>query len=521
LNKFEAIKSEKDGLDVWPDLERYALEGFESISDDDKVRMKWYGVFSRRHIPGFFMLRIRIPNGIATSEQIRAIAGVASDFARGQVDITTRQQFQIRWYRIESLPEMVARLSAVGVDTRQTGMDSIRNVMGCPLAGATTHELFDASPIVRDFTTRFVGNKEFSNLPRKFNVAMTACIDNCVPLETQDIAMGPAVKLIGDQLVPGFNVMVGGKSGSGGFTPAQPLDVFVRPEDAAELAAQIVLLFRDCGPRETRSRVRLAFLVQDWGIERFRAELESRMGCRLERAGQDARGAHRTDHIAIAPEHELGMYSLGLSVPIGRLTSAQLMTVADLADRYGRSEIRLTYDQNLIIPHIADRNLPWLLNEPFLQELRPDPTPAVRGTVSCTGLGTCDLALAETKETSLEVARQVDGAVSFDRPISIAWSGCPAACANHQVADIGVQGDQARVNGKVIPVYHVYVGGHLRRGARAGARVLSQIPADRIGSVIEALARAHAERRDLAAAARPIAAEMGQAPEQPELIPVA
>src|SRR5437870_2625542 len=196
VNKFEEVKAAKDGLDVWPDIERYAREGWEAISDDDKMRMKWYGVFFRRHIPEFFMLRIRIPNGIASSEQMRAIANVAGDFARSEVDITTRQQVQIRWYRIESVPEMLARLAAVGVDTRQTGMDNIRNVMGCPLAGLTTHELFDASPVAREFTSRFVGNREFTNLPRKFNVMMTGCIDNCVPLETQDIGMGPAVKEI-------------------------------------------------------------------------------------------------------------------------------------------------------------------------------------------------------------------------------------------------------------------------------------------------------------------------------------
>jgi ferredoxin-nitrite reductase len=245
------------------------------------------------------------------------------------------------------------------------------------------------------------------------------------------------------------------------------------------------------------------------------------MGMSLERAGQDARGSHRTDHIAIAPEHELGMYSMGLSVPIGRLTSDELLRVADLADRYGRGEVRLTHDQNLVIPHIADGNLPWLLNEPFLQELRPDPKPAVRGTVSCTGLGTCDLALAETKDTALETARRVDASVSLDRSLSIAWSGCPAACANHTTADIGVQGDQARVNGAVIPVYHVNVGGRLGKCAHAGHRVLSKIPAEQIGDVIEALARAHAERQDLTTAAYQIAARMGQEPEQAELVPVA
>jgi ferredoxin-nitrite reductase len=501
MNKFEEIKAEKNGLDAYPDLERIAHEGYESMTDEDKVRMKWFGVFFRRHIPGFFMLRIRIPNGIATSEQMRTIAEVAKDFARGEIDITTRQQVQIRWYRVESAIEMLARLRAVGIDTRQTGMDNIRNVMGCSLAGLTAHELFDASPIAREFSDRFVGNPEFSNLPRKFNVTITGCTTNCLPLESQDVAMGPAIKQIGTERVAGFNVLVGGKSGSGGFIPAQPLDVFVRPEEASEVAAQITLIFRDHGSRETRAKARLFFLLEERGVEWLRSELESRMSHALERAGHDARTNHTADHLGIVPHHQLGLYSVGLLVPSGQLTSEQLSKAADLAGQYGSGEIRLTASQNLTIPSIPDRKLPAFLTEPLLTELRADPTPAVRGTVSCTGLGTCDLALADTKQISLRIARSLDEAVRIEKPLTLHWSGCPAACAHHQLATIGVQGDKARINGEIVEVYQVFVGGQAGQDSRAGVKVLEDVPADHIEEVIVSLARAREAGEDLVRAA--------------------
>ncbi len=196
MNKFETIKAAKDGLDVLPDIEQYARLGWEAITEDDKVRMKWYGLFFRKQTPGNFMLRLRMNAGRTNARQFRVIAELSDQFGRGFCDLTTRQQVQLRWFRIEHVPEIFARLAAVGLDVRQTGMDNIRNVMGCPLAGITTHELLDASPVARAYTARFVGNKAFSNLPRKFNVAITGCVDNCVPLETQDIALGPAVRQI-------------------------------------------------------------------------------------------------------------------------------------------------------------------------------------------------------------------------------------------------------------------------------------------------------------------------------------
>jgi len=511
VNKFEEIKAARDGLDVWPDVERYAREGWEAISDDDKARMKWYGIFFRKHTPGFFMLRVRIPNGIASAAQARALAGIARDYCRGEAHITTRQQVQLRWLRIEDVPDVFHRLAAVGLDSRQTGMDNIRNVMGCPLAGLSGHELFDASAIVREFTSRFVGNREYTNLPRKFNVAITACPENCLHLESQDVALVPAEKWSDDgSPAKGFNVLVGGKMGSGGFTQAQWLDAFVRPEQAVDVCCAIVSLFRDYGSRQTRSAARLSFLLDEWGVERFRGELEARLGWALPPAGWDLRQPREGDHLGVAPQQEAGKYSVGLAVPVGRLTSEQLADAADLAEAYGDGEVRLTPGQNLILTSVADTRLPDLLAEPLLRQLRPDPPRALRGTVACTGAGLCDLAMTDTKRHALEVAARLDSVVKPRTPISLSWSGCPAGCGNHQLADIGLEGGRARVNGEVIQVYQVFVGGRSGRAAKAGSEALKAVPANELPDVIEQLVQARELGQDLSAAAAAIAAERQQ-----------
>src|SRR3989442_3850509 len=220
VNKIEQIKVEKDGLDVGADIPRYAQLGFEAIEEGDLERLKWWGVFFRKHTPGYFMMRIRIPNGITNARQLRAIAGITNQFGRGIADITTRQQMQLRWITIERVPEILEGLRAVGLVTLQTGMDNIRNVVGCPVAGLTPDELFDASPAARAFSDLFVGDRAYTNLPRKFNVAITACRENCTHAETQDIALVPATKSFDGETVQGFNALVGGTNGSGGSTIA-------------------------------------------------------------------------------------------------------------------------------------------------------------------------------------------------------------------------------------------------------------------------------------------------------------
>jgi ferredoxin-nitrite reductase len=487
MNKFEQMKAEKDSLDIVKEIPTFAQQGWEAIAEADLERLKWAGIFFRKHTPGFFMMRVRITNGLTDVTQLRTLAAIAADFGRGRLDITTRQQIQLRWLSIHDIPTVLARLAEVGLTSLQTGMDNIRNVVGCPVAGLTPTELFDASSVARQFTAMFVGDKAFTNLPRKLNVTITGCRDNCVHAETQDLALVPATQPRDDGAVHGFNVLIGGKLGSGGYRLATPLDVFVPPEEAADLCRAIVLTFRDHGPREARNKSRLAFLLDRWGIATFRAEVERVLGRALSPAGVDARARSSTDHVGIFRQKERGLNYAGLAVPVGRLTSAQLLGVCHLAERYGTGEIRLTPGQNLIIPQIPDPKIGDLTAEPLLQELRYDPSELMRGLVSCTGIEFCNLAVIETKQRALDIAGALERRLGAVKPLTMAWSGCPAGCGNHHVADIGLQGSKTRVDGKVVDAVTIFVGGKSGKGARLAEKIMEDVPCDRLSSVLEQL----------------------------------
>lgn len=490
MNRIEAIKAERDGLDVGESLPQYARAGWEAIPDDDRdTRLKWWGIFYRKQTPGYFMIRVRIPNGIATADQVRAIGEIANECGRGTIDITTRQQIELRWISIADVPRILERLRAVGLVTLQTGMDNLRNVVGCAVAGLTPNELFDASPVAREFTGMFIGDHAFTNLPRKVNVTITGCLDNCTHAETQDIALVPATSVAGGGAVPGFNVLVGGKMGSGGYRIATPLDVFVPPCEAAAVVAEIVLLFRDHGTRDARNRARLAFLLEDWGEARFRAELERRLQRTLLPAGQDARHTTMTDHVGAWRQHAASMNYVGLAVPVGRATGTQLLELARLSEVYGSGEVRLTIGQNAIIPNVADARLTQLLAEPLLQQLRYDPSPVARGTVSCTGKDYCSMALIETKSYALELVDAMERAGVGKHPISVNWSGCPAGCGNHQVADIGFVGRQTRIDGRIVDAVDVFVGGSSGPGAVPGMKIMENVPCSELPRLAQFLVR--------------------------------
>jgi ferredoxin-nitrite reductase len=486
VNRIEALKAQRDGLDVQEDLARFAREGWRTIADDDKERLKWVGVFHRKPTPGHFMMRIRMPNGVLTSAQTRLLAEITRASGRNVADVTTRQQIQLRWLTIEGVPETIARLEAAGLSSLQTGMDNIRGIVGCPATGLTPKELVDTAPIATAFQRIFLGNREFTNLPRKFNVTITGCPDNCTAAETQDVAMTPAVDGSG---MAGFNLAVGGKQGSGGATLATSLDAFVRPDEAAEVCAAIALLFRDHGPREARSHARLAFLVDEWGAERFRKELEVRLGRPLAAAGRDARSATVADHIGVFRQRESGMNYVGLKTPVGRVTGDQLRELARLADAYGAGELRVTPLQNVLLPHVSDRRLGTLLEEPLLRELPYNPTEVFRGVSSCTGTDFCNLALIDTKTRAMALTREFERRLGKTRPIAVRWSGCPAGCGNHLTADVGLQGCKVKVEGKIVDGVHVFVGGRGGPEARAGARILEDVPCDELPEVLDRLLR--------------------------------
>jgi ferredoxin-nitrite reductase len=490
MNKIERIKAERGGLEVGQYLEQFAREGWEAIPEDDRdARLKWWGVFFRKQTPGHFMMRIRIPNGIATADQVREIGAIARELGRDTIDITTRQQLQLRWIRIEDVPAIIARLREVGLVTLQTGMDNLRNIVGCPVAGLTPNELFDASPVAREFSDLIVGNSAFTNLPRKLNVTITGCLDNCAHAETQDIALIPARSGAGDG-IEGFNILVGGKMGSGGYRVASPLDVFVAPAEASQVVAEIALIFRDHGSREARNHARLAFLIEDWGLARFRAELEQRLGRPLATAGEDARSERHTDHIGLWRQRDPGMNYVGLLVPVGRGSGTHFEELARLAAAYGSGQVRFTIGQNAILPGVHDDQLPALLKEPLLKTWPVEPSEVARGTVTCTGKDFCALALIETKDYARQLVATLETRLQgHNRPTSIAWSGCPSGCGNHQAADIGLVGRRTKVDGKVIDAVDVYIGGSSGPSAVPGIKLMENVPCDEFPRLAEFLVR--------------------------------
>ena len=489
MNKIEEIKKEKAGLDILDDIPRFAAEGWEKITDGDKERLKWVGIFFRRQTPGRFMMRLRFANGFMNAAQLRTIGEISRDFGKGFADITTRQQMQLREFKINDVPEIWRRLHAVDLVSLQTGMDNIRGVIGCPVAGLTPNELFDASPVAREFTQMFIGNQAFINLPRKFNVTITACKEACTHAEAQDLALTPAVKEVDGGALKGFNVAVGGKLGSGGFRIASPLDLFVTPDEAAAVCSHIVMIFRDHGARELRTKARLAFLIEEWGVEKFRKELERGVDRPLTPAGQDQRTPKHTDHIGVFRQQQAGLNYVGLAVPVGRMTSEQMQQVADVAESYGSGEMRLTVGQNLIIANVPDHRIGALTEEPVLQKLRYDPSEVMRGLVSCTGMDYCHFALIETKERALKTARVLEEKLGKTQPLRMHWSGCPAGCGNHTVADIGLLGKNIKLNGEVVEAVDVFAGGAAGCEPNFPVKIMEDVPCEDLPDVLAGLVK--------------------------------
>jgi ferredoxin-nitrite reductase len=479
-NAVEAYKASMggDGLRIIDHLPQIIQRRAESLTPAEKELLKWVGVFYRRPTPGKFMMRIRMPNGFVRSDQLRTVAELSRRLGNAVLDITTRQQIELRGFTLDSIPAIWEKLQGVDLRSLQTGIDNVRNINGCALAGLTPHELFDASPVVHDLDRIIVGSKgnsEFTNLPRKFNISVTGCMDNCTHDESQDIALVPAKK--GGRV--GFNVLVGGKMGSGGFTIASHLNVFVEIYQAAAVVVKLINIFRDHGPREARSKCRFAFLVEKWGIPRLRAELTSRMGYELAFRGRDMRSGHRADHIGLTSQKQAGLVAVGLCVPTGRVDPEQLEELARLADKYGNGAIRLTTGQNAIIPNVPADRAAKLLNEALLKRLSPHPSPFMRGLVACVGTDYCNLALIETKTRAVALSHALHEKMGAGaKPLTIHWSGCPAGCGNHEVADIGLRGFKTKIDGKLIDAVAVYVGGRTGSHAVAGKEILATVPCD-------------------------------------------
>lgn len=505
-NQFERLKSEKDGLAVKAELEAFARMGWENIPEDDRDhRLKWLGIFFRKRTPGQFMLRLRLPNGILTSGQMRMLGAIIHPYGeQGVADITTRQNLQLRGIPIEDMPQVLRQLKEVGLTSIQSGMDNVRNITGSPLAGIDPDELIDVRGLTRKvqdmITNNGEGNPSFSNLPRKFNIAICGCRDNSVHAEINDLAFVPAFK--NGRL--GFNVLVGGFFSARRCAEAIGLDVWVDPRDVVPLCEAVLLVYRDHGLRANRQKARLMWLIDEWGLEKFRAAVERQIGHPLLRAAEkDEVVWHKRDLLGVHAQKQPGLNFVGLHVPVGRLNALEMMELARLAEVYGSGELRLTVEQNVLIPNVPDSRVAPLLKEPLLKKFSPNPGPLQRGLVSCTGNQFCNFALIETKNRAVALMEELEAELEIPQTVRIHWTGCPNSCGQPQVADIGLMGTTVRKDGKPVEAVDIYMGGEVGKDAKLGECVRQGIPCEDLKPVLVELLIEHfgaRPRRDPSAA---------------------
>jgi sulfite reductase (ferredoxin) len=510
LNAAERFKKDDDGLNVRQRiLTRYAHLGFDSIDPLDlRGRFRWWGLYTQRR-PGigggktgaleddeiedaFFMMRVRIPGGQLSAGQLRTVAGIAKEYGRDLADITDRQNVQFHWIRIEDVPQIWDRLEAVGLSSLQACGDVPRNILGCPVAGISADEIIDASAVLRATEAVAAANPEFTNLPRKYKTAISGCAVQCTAHEVNDISF---VGVTGPDGTPGFDLWVGGGLSTNPML-ARRLGVFVAPDRVPEVWAGVTGLFRDYGYRRLRSRARLKFLVADWGTERFREVLEKEYlgGALPDGPEPPAPPPGARDHVGVHAQRD-GLYYLGAAPNVGRTSGTLLWQVADLAEAYGSGRVRTTNTQKLLILDVPGDRTAELAEELAVRDLQVEPSVFRRGTMACTGIEFCKLAIVETKQRAVDLYAELDRRLpGFDTPISINVNGCPNSCARFQIADIGLKG--SIVEGG--EGFQVHLGGSLGADPAFGRKLRGlKVTADGLADYVERILRNYvADRAD-------------------------
>ncbi|MCZ2830364.1 nitrite/sulfite reductase [Modestobacter sp. VKM Ac-2986] len=513
LNPNERMKKDSDGLEVRQRIiDIYSKAGFDSIDPGDlRGRMRWFGLYTQRAqgIPGgktavlepeeledrYFMLRARIDGGQLSSDQLRVLAGISTDFGRDVADVTDRQNIQYHWIRIEDVPEIWDRLESVGLSTMEACGDTPRTMLNCPLAGVLADEVIDATGVIAETVEKYVGSPEFSNLPRKFKTSMSGCVDHCTGHEINDLSFVGVVDADGEA---GYDVWVGGGLSTNPKLAVR-LGVFVRPDQVSDVWAGVCSVFRDYGYRRSRTQARLKFLLADWGPEKFRQVLQDEY---LHEALPDgpapAPAAHdQRDHVGVSKQRD-GRNVLGFALRTGRVSGTLLAQVAELADRYAQGRIRTTAQQKLAILDVADDAVEPLIAELDALDLQVRPSAFRRGTMACTGLEFCKLAIVETKAHAQELFTELENRLpDFDEPIAINVNGCPNACARFQTADIGFKGMiVTNAAGESVEGFQVHLGGHLGIEATFGRKLRAhKITKDETADYCERVLRGFMERR--------------------------
>ena len=508
LNANEQAKKDSNPLTVKQRvLDTYSKTGFEGMDGTDlRSRLRWYGLYTQRAegIPGgrtavlspeeleapFFMLRIRIDSGRLTNEQLRTIGELAKEYGRDVADITDRQNVQLHWVRVEDVPAIWERLDAVGLDTTEACGDCPRVIVGCPLAGVDGHEVLDASGVLQEVRDRYIGDPQFSNLPRKFKTSISGCPAHCTNHEINDVAF-VGVRLPDGTV--GYDLWVGGGLSTNPKLAVR-LGVFVEPARVAEVWAGVCSIFRDYGYRRSRMHARLKFLVDDWGPERFRQVLQDEY---LDSPLPDgpapaAPPTPERDHVGVHEQAD-GRHYVGAVPRAGRTSGSQLVRVAELAALYGDGQVSTTAQQGLVVLGVPTEDVEPLVACLESEDLAVRPSRFRRGVLACTGLEFCKLAIVETKARSVDVYAELEKRLpDFDEPLTINLNGCPNSCARFQTGDIGLQG--SIVDG--VEGFQVHLGGSLGEDAGFGRKSRGlKVTADGTVDYLERLLRSYLDDR--------------------------
>ncbi|MEU2356064.1 nitrite/sulfite reductase [Streptomyces misionensis] len=515
LNGNEQFKKDDDGLNVRTRIETiYAQRGFDSIDPNDlRGRMRWWGLYTQRK-PGidggktailepeelddeYFMLRVRIDGGRLTTAQLRVIGEVSQEFARGTADITDRQNIQLHWIRIEDVPEIWRRLEAVGLSTTEACGDTPRVILGSPVAGIAEDEIIDGTPAIEEIHRRVIGNPAYSNLPRKFKTAVSGSPLLDVAHEINDVAF---VGVEHPEHGPGFDLWVGGGLSTNPKIGVR-LGAWVPLEEVADVHEGVISIFRDYGYRRLRNRARLKFLVADWGAERFRQVLEDEyLKRKLIDGPAPAQPVERwRDHVGVHRQRD-GRFYVGFAPRVGRVDGATLAKIADVAEAHGSGRVRTTTEQKMIVLDVEEAQVDPLRAALDALGLSVSPSPFRRGTMACTGIEFCKLAIVETKARGSALIDELERRLpEFDEPLTININGCPNACARIQVADIGLKGQLVLdEDGNQVEGYQVHLGGALGLEAGFGRKVRGlKVTSQELPDYIERVLRRYlAERED-------------------------
>jgi len=511
--RVERLKREKLAWDHLDEIRAFARNGRGSVPPEWLgTYFRSWGIYTQGDGAGvlggangegksteFFMVRIRIPNGILRSDQVRVLAELADKHARGVADITVRQNLQLHWVTIEAIPDIIERLQQAGLSTTGACGDVVRNVTGCPVAGLAHDEHFDASPYALSVDRALGGNRDFYNLPRKFKMTVTGCRSWCSYPEINDVAFTATRRVRGGTVEHGFTVRIGGGLSTEPHL-ALKLNAFVRQDQVVDVARGVAEIFRSRDVlRISREQARLKylFLKFDWTAESFLTELNRVIGFTLDAAEhEDVPADTHRDHTGIHRQKQAGLAFVGATVLRGRITPTQLRRAAELADQFGDGSLRFTAQQNLLLANVRQEHAETVAAELTSGGLPVETSAFARGTVACTGSEFCKLALTETKGFARWLSTELDDRLpGFDQQIKLHITGCPNSCGQHWIADIGIEGKKIKQEGKLVDAYYFCVGGSLGQLASLARPVGYRCAATAVPDAIERLLTNFQEHR--------------------------